>query len=222
MRIIEWRRHVAEVVAHLTAALQLSDVVSSSGNLDQLNAKVGEGPIANPTEPAQIMVDNRSSRDLTAFSNSRGSGHQLRNKRSQRFLMNEHEDTSDTKRNHDEVAKKAYSIYEKEGRPQGHAAQNWSEAEGESSSVSGADEQPGKTDNHREGEVRADASVRGENTVLSFALISWVLLGVGFGLSLAPGSLGWVSWACYIGAYIFVGFFTLKSAVMTIRRWYSN
>lgn len=30
----------------------------------------------------------------------------------------------------DEVAKKAYAIYEKEGRPQGHAEQNWSEAEG--------------------------------------------------------------------------------------------
>ncbi len=30
---------------------------------------------------------------------------------------------------HDEVAKKAYAIYQKEGHPQGHAGQNWSEAE---------------------------------------------------------------------------------------------
>jgi hypothetical protein len=29
----------------------------------------------------------------------------------------------------DEVAKKAYAIYLKEGRPQGHAEQNWLEAE---------------------------------------------------------------------------------------------
>ena len=29
----------------------------------------------------------------------------------------------------DEVAEKAYAIYVKEGRPQGHARQNWSEAE---------------------------------------------------------------------------------------------
>ena len=29
----------------------------------------------------------------------------------------------------DEVAKKAYALYEKEGRPQGHDKQNWLEAE---------------------------------------------------------------------------------------------
>ncbi len=36
----------------------------------------------------------------------------------------------DTKPAHDEVAKKAYAIYEKEGRPQGHGEQKGSEAEG--------------------------------------------------------------------------------------------
>ena len=36
---------------------------------------------------------------------------------------------SETKPAHDEVAKKAYAIYLKEGRPQGHAEQNWLEAE---------------------------------------------------------------------------------------------
>jgi len=34
-----------------------------------------------------------------------------------------------TKPGHDEVAKEAYAIYEKEGRPQGHADHNWLEAE---------------------------------------------------------------------------------------------
>jgi Cu2+-exporting ATPase len=34
-----------------------------------------------------------------------------------------------TESSHDEVAKKAYSIFLKEGRPQGHAEQNWREAE---------------------------------------------------------------------------------------------
>jgi len=29
----------------------------------------------------------------------------------------------------DEIARKAYALYEKEGRPQGHAQQNWREAE---------------------------------------------------------------------------------------------
>ncbi len=52
--------------------------------------------------------------------------------------MKEHEHTtknnpenkSETKPAKDEVAKKAYAIYLKEGRPQGHAEQNWLEAEG--------------------------------------------------------------------------------------------
>ena len=47
--------------------------------------------------------------------------------------MNEHEHTAKdepaTKPAQDEVAKKAYAIYLKEGRPQGHAEQNWLEAE---------------------------------------------------------------------------------------------
>jgi hypothetical protein len=47
--------------------------------------------------------------------------------------MKEHEHETknkpETEPAHDEMAKKAYSIYLKEGRPQGHAEQNWLEAE---------------------------------------------------------------------------------------------
>jgi hypothetical protein len=47
--------------------------------------------------------------------------------------MNEREHTTKderaTKPAQDEVAKKAYAVYLKEGRPQGHAKQNWLEAE---------------------------------------------------------------------------------------------
>jgi Cu2+-exporting ATPase len=47
--------------------------------------------------------------------------------------MKEHEhetkNNHETELAHDEVAKKAYAIYEKEGHPQGHADQNWLEAE---------------------------------------------------------------------------------------------
>ena len=38
-------------------------------------------------------------------------------------------DAPETKPGHDEIAKKAYAIYLKEGRPQGHEVQNWLEAE---------------------------------------------------------------------------------------------
>ncbi len=41
---------------------------------------------------------------------------------------------------HDEVAKKAYAIYVKEGRPQGHDVENWLQAEGK--------EPPAKSDHH--------------------------------------------------------------------------
>jgi hypothetical protein len=47
--------------------------------------------------------------------------------------MNEREHTTKderaTKPAQDEVAKKAYAVYLKEGRPQGYAKQNWLEAE---------------------------------------------------------------------------------------------
>ncbi|MBK5206286.1 MAG: DUF2934 domain-containing protein [Polaromonas sp.] len=45
--------------------------------------------------------------------------------------MNENvvEDETAPKPTQDEVAKKAYAIYETEGRPQGHAEQNWSDAQ---------------------------------------------------------------------------------------------
>lgn len=47
--------------------------------------------------------------------------------------MNEHDHTVKdgrvTEPTHDEVAKKAYAIYEKEGHSQGHAENNWLEAE---------------------------------------------------------------------------------------------
>ena len=47
--------------------------------------------------------------------------------------MDEHDHTGKdepaTNPAHDEVAKKAYAIYLKEGRPEGHAEQNWLEAE---------------------------------------------------------------------------------------------
>ncbi len=139
--------------------------------------------------------------------------------------MKEHEPATTnkpaTKPSKDEVARKAYAIYEKEGRPQGHAEQNWLEAEGKMPVASASDGQPdkaGKTDKPKEGEDHADGGIFGKNTELIFSLISGALLGSGFGLSFVEGLPGWVSLACYIGAYFFGGFFTAKEAFVTIRR----
>jgi len=56
-------------------------------------------------------------------------------------------DKTETKPAHDEVAKKAYALYEKEGRPEGHAEQNWSAAEAEMSGH-GSDEHKGHANHH--------------------------------------------------------------------------
>src|SRR5664279_1527028 len=54
-----------------------------------------------------------------------------------------------TKPTQDEVAKKAYAIYLKEGRPQGHAEQNWLEAEAQVAHAgSGHPDDHGHHDNH--------------------------------------------------------------------------
>jgi Cu2+-exporting ATPase len=47
----------------------------------------------------------------------------------------------------DEVAKKAYALYEKEGRPQGHDKQNWLETEAQMSH-DGSDKHKGHADHH--------------------------------------------------------------------------
>jgi P-type Cu2+ transporter len=64
--------------------------------------------------------------------------------------MKEHEhptkNTPETEPAQDEVAKKAYAIYLKEGRPQGHAEQNWLEAEAQMQHA-GSDH-PGDHDHH--------------------------------------------------------------------------
>ena len=43
--------------------------------------------------------------------------------------MKDHEHATETKPANDELAKKAYTVYVEQGRPQGHAVQNWAEAE---------------------------------------------------------------------------------------------
>jgi Cu2+-exporting ATPase len=55
--------------------------------------------------------------------------------------------TPDAEPARDEVAKKAYALYEKEGRPQGHDKQNWLEAEAQISGH-GSEKHQGHADHH--------------------------------------------------------------------------
>jgi Cu2+-exporting ATPase len=68
--------------------------------------------------------------------------------------MSEHEhtvkDEPRSKPTQDEVAKKAYAIYVKEGRPQGHADQNWSDAEAQLQHAGAAQaDHPEQQDEHK-------------------------------------------------------------------------
>ncbi|MBC7470179.1 MAG: cadmium-translocating P-type ATPase [Ramlibacter sp.] len=69
--------------------------------------------------------------------------------------MSEHEhavkDEPKAEPTQDEVAKKAYSIYVKEGRPQGHADQNWTDAEDQLRHAdAGQPDQPKHQDDHQD------------------------------------------------------------------------
>jgi Cd2+/Zn2+-exporting ATPase len=75
-------------------------------------------------------------------------------------------------------------------------------------------EKHGAGDGHDHGH----AEFLGPNTELIFALACGALLGIGFAVAtLAAGTPDWLPIACYIGAYVFGGFFTLREAVDNLR-----
>lgn len=58
----------------------------------------------------------------------------------------------------------------------------------------------------------------GANTELYFSLASGALLAIGFGIEkLWTGHPGWLPFACYLAAYFFGGFFTLREAWDNLR-----
>ena len=78
----------------------------------------------------------------------------------------------------------------------------------------GGEEKHGPGDGHD----HSHANFLGPNTELIFALACGVLLGVGFAIEkLVAGLPGWLPTACYVAAYAFGGFFTLREAIDTLR-----
>ena len=90
---------------------------------------------------------------------------------------------------------------------------------------------PGRSKEHRhepresghkheavEGEhEHAHGGILGENTELVFAILSGVFLLVGWPLSVLTEVNAWAPLACYMAAYFFGGFFTLREAIDNIR-----
>ncbi|MDC3416762.1 heavy metal translocating P-type ATPase [Aquibacillus salsiterrae] len=58
----------------------------------------------------------------------------------------------------------------------------------------------------------------GPNTELIFSILSGALLGLGFILSIIDGMPDWLSFALYIGAYFFGGYYTAKEAIVTVAK----
>lgn len=69
-----------------------------------------------------------------------------------------------------------------------------------------------------DGHDHSHADFLGPNTELIFALACGALLGVGFVIEkLVAGAPEWLPTACYVAAYFFGGFFTLREAIDNLR-----
>lgn len=82
----------------------------------------------------------------------------------------------------------------------------------------GHDHAPGEKHSADDGHDHAHGGFLGPNTELIFALSSGALLGVGYAIEkFLTGAPGWLPTACYIAAYFFGGFFTLREAIDNLR-----
>ncbi|WP_236199571.1 heavy metal translocating P-type ATPase [Pseudomonas pseudonitroreducens] len=83
--------------------------------------------------------------------------------------------------------------------------------------LSGEDGSHSKQDDHGAGEQHDHAGILGSNTELMFALTCGALLGIGAGAEQFVAGPAWLSTTCFIVAYIFGGFFTLREAIDNLR-----
>ena len=72
---------------------------------------------------------------------------------------------------------------------------------------------------HGVGEARHDheGGILGSNTELIFALTCGGLLAAGYTMEKFVQAPAWLAFACYLGAYFFGGFFTLREAIDNLR-----
>ncbi|MBY0318684.1 MAG: heavy metal translocating P-type ATPase [Reyranella sp.] len=86
----------------------------------------------------------------------------------------------------------------------------------------GADDHAGhdhRAERHGSGEAEHDheSGILGPNTELIFALTCGGLLGGGFLMEKLLSVPAWLPFACFLGAYFFGGFFTLREAIDNLR-----
>ena len=77
----------------------------------------------------------------------------------------------------------------------------------------------GEHDHQSDDHSHSHSNFLGANTELIFALSSGALLAIGYGLEKVPVARGdWLPTACYIAAYFFGGFFTVREAIENLRK----
>ncbi|MEJ6781024.1 heavy metal translocating P-type ATPase [Aminobacter sp. Piv2-1] len=82
----------------------------------------------------------------------------------------------------------------------------------------GHDHAAGEEHAEGDGHDHAHGEFLGPNTELIFALSSGALLGIGYAIEkLVTGAPEWLPTACFIAAYFFGGFFTLREAIDNLR-----
>lgn len=85
----------------------------------------------------------------------------------------------------------------------------------------GSNSHDGESENgreHKDGHSHAHGGILGKNTEMIFALVCGALLAVGAAMErFAPSAPGWLPLACYILAYFFGGFYTLREAIDNLR-----
>lgn len=81
------------------------------------------------------------------------------------------------------------------------------------------DHAPGDHGHGEEGHEHAHGGIFGANTELIFALVCGGFLAIGFAVEkLVAGAPEWLPLACYVAAYAFGGFFTVREAIENLRR----
>jgi len=71
---------------------------------------------------------------------------------------------------------------------------------------------------HDHNHTHSHGGIFGQKSELIFAIICGCLLAIGFGLSFIQGISNYISLGCYIGCYLFGGFYTTKEAIVGISK----
>lgn len=92
-------------------------------------------------------------------------------------------------------------------------------AAAEAEDAHGPDHKPGNDHKHGEGgdHDHDHGGIFGERTELAFALLCGLALGIGYAIEKLTAAPDWIPLACYLAAYAFGGWFTVREAIENLK-----